>query len=135
MSTAAERQDANVSPPTASATPGVGVTCVQVPSASTLVLDLDAYPGFFDRYLDFAADGGKVYVTFDDTSTGNIDTAAYGATLVAGTQKTHPWPIQDGEVRAYRLDKGAHRYLKARASTGTPLLRITPSSQTGRMGE
>lgn len=131
MSTA-QVQDAYVTPPVASATPGVGVTCLATDTTSR-TYDLDAFAGFYGPYVDFVADGGKIYFVLDEDATGAINESVAGAagaaTAIAdGTTEAVPWPLNDGQVLPCILVKGKHRYLHVKAASGTPKLRIRASS-------
>lgn len=127
-------QDVNVTPPTAGTTPGLHITSLATSTVSA-TYDLSTFTDMFFRYLDITADGGKIYISFDNDSTGEIDQTVAGETIAAGTTEAVPWPIRDGEVRSYRLHNVTHRYLHVKADTGTPYLRICGSSQQGRSGE
>lgn len=127
-----EQQAMCVTPPTAGATPGAGVTCIGTDTTSR-TYDLSAYTGLFGRYVDFKADGGKVYILLDGDSTGNIDETVKGTAGAAtapadGTTEAVPWPIADGETLSCRLSETAHRYLHVKGASGTAYLRIRPSS-------
>lgn len=130
MTTEAERQAANVTPPMASATPAEGVTALAT-STTSATFDLDSYPEFFGRYVDLKADGGKIYVVFDNDSTGSINESTTGASISAATTEATCWPITDGETLSVRLEKTTHRYLHVKAASGTPTLRIRTSSPRG----
>lgn len=126
-------QAENITPPTASATPGVGVSCFSCStSADTVDLyqaDDKPYLGYFDRYISLMADGGDIYILFDDDSTNGIDqTVAHATSPASATAETVPFLLKDGVEKPYRLTLGMHRYLHKKASSGTPKLRITPSS-------
>src|SRR5687767_4250294 len=107
----------------ASATPAVGVTAIATSTASASV-DLNAYPEFYGRYVDLQADGGKIYIVFDDDSTHSINEATTGTTIATGTTEAIPWAIPDGTTISVRLEKTTHRYLHHKAASGTPTLRI-----------
>ncbi len=133
MSNEAGLQADNVTPPTASSTPGVGVSCFSCSTTADTV-DLYAaddrpYTGYFERYLSITADGGDIYVLFDDDSTNGIDqTVAHATSPVSATAETVPWLIKDGSIQSFRLDLDTHRYMHKKAVSGTPKLRIYPSS-------
>lgn len=130
MSGEAERQSANVSPPQASATPATGTTALATSTASATI-DLNDYPAFFGRYVALQADGGKIYVAFDDDSTGSINETTTGATIAAGTTEAIPWAIPDGTTLNVRLERTTHRYLHTKAATGTPTLRLRTTTPVG----
>lgn len=132
MSNYEQNQAAVVTPPTAGATPGAGITCIATDTTSR-TYDLQAYTALFGRFVDFKADGGKVYFLLDNDSTGGLDQTVAGVagvtTAVAdGTTEAVPWPLADGETLSCMLSPTAHRYLHVKASSGTPQLRIRPSS-------
>lgn len=133
MSGSPERQDIDVTPPFASDTPGEGVTCITADTQSR-AYEMDPFGGFYGRYLDFKADGGKLYFTFSNDPSVLIDetlagTAGDALAITTGTKKQVPWPLENGETRAFRLQKGRHRYLHVKAATGTVKLRFFPSSR------
>ncbi len=131
MSSVPQQQAMCVTPPTAGATPGDGVTCITTDTTSR-TYDLQAFTGLYGRYVDFRADGAKVYILLDGDSTGSIDQTVAGAAASAtapadGTTEAVPWPLTDGETLSCRLSPTAHRYLHVKgASAGQ--LRIRPSS-------
>lgn len=130
MSGESERQAATISPPQASTTPATGNTAIAT-STSSATIDLGSYPQFFGRYVALQADGGKIYVTFDDDSTGSIDETVTGATVAAGTTEAVPWAIPDGTTLNVRLERTTHRYLHTKAAAGTPTLRIRATTAIG----
>lgn len=130
MANEADRQAQNVSPPQASATPATGNTAIAT-STSSATVDFNDYPQFFGRYVALQADGGKIYVTFDDDSTGSINETTTGTTLAGGTTEAIPWAIPDGTTLNVRLERTTHRYLHHKAATGTPTLRIRTTTPVG----
>lgn len=130
MANEADRQAQNISPPMASATPAVGVTAIATSTASATV-DFNDYPAFFGRYVALQADGGKIYVVFDDDATGSINEATTGSTLATGTTEAIPWPIPDGTTLNVRIERTTHRYLHIKAASGTPTLRIRTTTPIG----
>lgn len=129
----ATRQANNVTPPTSSATPGVGVTAIATTTAA-VSLDLfqtatQPYEGFFDRYVELMAVGADILFSFSATAV-TIALAA-GTTISGSTSATQPSFLINGIPRPYRLNKTDHRFLNIKASSGTPILIITPSSQPG----
>lgn len=130
MSTEAERQANNVTPPQASATPAVGTTAIAT-STSSASIDFNSYPQFYGRWVALQADGGKIYVTFDDDSTHAINEATTGTTLADGTTEAIPWAIPDGTTLNVRLERTTHRYLHHKAASGTPTLRIRTTTPVG----
>lgn len=131
--TIAGQQAENITPPTAGTTPGEGVTAISTTTAASTV-DLYAaadrpYEGYFDRYISVMACSSDCYVLFDDDSTNGIDETVAHATLVtSGTAETVPWLLKDGVPQMFRLTKGSHRYMHLKAASGTPIIRIYPSS-------
>jgi DNA-binding beta-propeller fold protein YncE len=130
MSNEADRQAQNVTPPFASATPAEGTTAIAT-STSSASIDFNDYPAFFGRYVALQADGGKIYVTFDDDSTHSINEATTGSTLANGTTEAIPWAIPDGTTLNVRLERTTHRYLHHKAASGTPTLRIRTTTPLG----
>lgn len=130
MSGEAERQAQNVTPPMASATPATGVTALATSTASA-TFDLGSYPAFFGRFVALQADGGKIYVVFDDDSTGSINEATTGASIAAGTTEAIPWAIPDGATLNVRLERTTHRYMHVKAASGTPTLRMRTTTPIG----
>lgn len=130
MSNEASRHAVNITPPMASATPAVGTTAIATSTASATV-DFNSYPAFFGRYVALQADGGKIYVTFDDDATGSINESTTGTTLSGGTTEAIPWAIPDGTTLNVRLERTTHRYMHHKAATGTPTLRIRTTTPIG----
>lgn len=125
--TTAERQDADVTPPTVGSTPGLNITSLATTTTSA-THDLQAFAEMFGRFLNFTADGGTIYVAFSATDTGPIDENVSDTSVANGTEPRAVWPIRDGEVTAFRLTAASHRYLHVKAASGTPKLRICGSS-------
>jgi hypothetical protein len=112
-----------VTPPEASATVGKGITVLATSTASASTdLAPATNPGLFNRYVDVVADGGKIYVCFDEDSTHAINEAT------TGTTEATCWPLADGVPQSFVLDPTRHRYMHYKAASGTPTLRIRPSS-------
>ena len=128
------RQAWNVQPPTGSATPGEGVTCL---STSTTASTVDLFnssglpnKGYFNRYLTITAEGADIYFLFDMSSSTTIDpTVSHGTSVSSATTTVVPALLKDGVSVSVRLDPNTHRYLHLKASSGTPLVRIYPSSE------
>lgn len=132
MSSRTEVQAATVTPPTSGTTVGLHNTAIATETTSR-TYDLSTYTNLFDKYIDLKADGGTIYVSFDNDSTGSIDqtvkgTASAATALADGTTEAVPWPIVDGETLPCILTPTKNRYLHVKAATGTPVLRIRPSS-------
>lgn len=128
------RQAWNVLPPTGSATPGQGVTCLSTTTTASTVDLFDAnglpYKGFFNRYLTITAEGADVYVLFSANSGTSINpTVSHASSLTTATSAVVPALLKDGVSVSVRLDPSSHRYLHLKASSGTPVVRIYPSSQ------
>lgn len=128
------RQAWNVLPPTGSATPGQGVTCLSTTTTASTVDLFDAngvpYKGFFNRYVTITADGADVYFLFSNASGTTISqTVSHGSSLTSATTTAVPAILKDGVSVSVRLDPNTHRYLHLKASSGTPVVRIYPSSQ------
>lgn len=128
------RQAWNVLPPTGSATPGQGVTCLATSTTASTVDLFDAngapYKGFFNRYLTITAEGADVYVLFDNAAGTVISQSVSHATsLTSATTTAVPAILKDGVSISVRLDPNTHRYLHLKAASGTPVVRIYPSSQ------
>lgn len=130
-----ERQDAHVTPPRAGTTPGKHVTCIAT-STTSATHDMQAFTELYGRFLDIKADGGKIYVAFDDDSTGSISPATPGGAtgIASGTTEAVGWPIADGETLPVVLDPLVDKYMHVVAATGTPQLRIRGSSPKGGQG-
>lgn len=133
MSDDAERQAMNVTPPTASNTPGEGVTCLSA-NTSAQVADLydsngNPYRGYYDRYVTLEADGDSVYVAFSNAATPLIDDTVSGtANVAAGTTTAVPLKIPKDSGKDFRLETNTHRYLHYKGASACTL-RIAPSSQ------
>lgn len=131
--TEAGRQAENVWPPFASTTPGTGVTAIATTTAD-LVVDLwdsngNPYSGFYNRYVSIVSCGADCYWTLSDATTPTISEAVTGTTVAAGTTKAVPDILKDGVPQAFRIDDSSIRYLHLKAATGTPIVRLRPSSQ------
>lgn len=114
---------AHVTAPEASATVGRGITVIATSTASAQTdLAPATNPGLFNRYVDIVADGGKIYVSFDDDTGHALNEAT------TGTTEATCWPLADGVPQSFILDPVKHRYLNHKAASGTPTLRIRPSS-------
>lgn len=129
------RQASNVTPPTSSGTPGEGVTAIATTTSASTV-DLWGgnakplnNPGYFDRYITIMACGADCYFLFSAASNVTIDNTIDEATVSAGTTVAVPFLLKDGVPQSFRLNEDDHRYLNLKAATGTPIVRITPSSQ------
>ncbi len=130
MTTEAERQAANPSPPTQSTTPGQGVTHLAT-STVAAAYDLTSYPDFINRRVEILAATGKIWISFGASALPAIDKgASAGATLAAGTAAANPYPIANGSSLTVRLDRTKQRYLHVQADASTPTLIIRPASQT-----
>ncbi len=130
MTTEAERQAANPTPPTQSTTPGEGVTWLATSTVAT-AHDLSAYPGLFNRRVELLAATGKIWISFGEAATPVIDKASVaGSTLAAGTLAAAPYPIANGSSLTVRLDRTKQRYMHVQADASTPTLIIRPASQT-----
>lgn len=131
--TEADRQANNVIAPIASATVGTGTICLTTTTSSAAVdlYDTNGIPRqmLYNRYLSFCADGGDIYITFSSSGAITIDKTAGGATVALGSLATIPWLLKDGVPQAFRLMDDQVRYLYTQAASGTPKLRISPSSQ------
>lgn len=127
------RQAWNVIPPVASATPGEGVTSLSTSTTASVVDLFDAsgnpYKGYFFRYLTIIADGADVYFAFSSANTPSISNTVAGVSVTAGTTTAVPAILKDGVAISVRLDSNSHRYLHLKAASGTPSVRIYPSSQ------
>lgn len=133
METEATRQANNVIPPVSSATPGTGVTCITTAVTASVVdlytlVSAEARPMLYERYWSLMADGGDVYFLFSASSV-TIDKTAGSTTFDAATTAVTPWLLKDGVEKAFRLNDTTIRYLCLQASSGTPKLRLVPSSQ------
>lgn len=124
----AERQAVNVIPPTQSATPGTGVTIL---AATTTAANATIPSALFHRYVDFIAEGDKIWVGFGDADAPAVDkSAAGGATFTAGTAAANGEPIPDGGRISVRLDPQLHAKLSFQSNAGNAKLIVRPSSQT-----
>jgi hypothetical protein len=121
-----EKLAAYVTPPMAGAVVGENITVLATSTASASTdLGPTTNPGLFNRFVDVVADGGKIYVVFDNDSTHAIDETT------TGTTEATCWPLADGVPQSFVLDPTRHRYIHYKAASGTPTLRIRPSSPTG----
>lgn len=132
-----EAQALCVTPPEPGTTVGAGITCIATDTTSRTYdlagANLDSAPGLYGRYVDFRADGGKIYIALDNDSTGAIDETVQGTAGVAtapadGTTEAVPWPLTDGETLSVQMNPTLHRYLHVKGASGTARLRIRPSS-------
>lgn len=129
----AGQQAENITPPTASTTPGEGVTAISTTTtASTVDLYIgedNPYKGYFDRYVTFMSCGADCYILFDNDSTNGISEAtAHASSLTSATTEAVPWLLKDGVPQCFRLERGSHRYVHLKAASGTPIVRFYPSS-------
>lgn len=128
------RQYFNPVPPTESATPGIGVTCLGT-SVTARVYDLAQYPAMFGKILELFVSTGTVWIsTSSDGATAIDKTLAIGPdgdanAIGEGTAKANPIPISSGMAFQMRLSKKQSRYLHVQADSGTPTLFIRPASQ------
>lgn len=127
-----EVQALTVTPPTAGTTVGLHVSCIAT-STTSATYDMQSHTNFFNRYVDFKADGGKIYFSLDNDSTGSIDETVAGTAGAAtapadGTTEAVPWFLADGETTSFIPTPTKHRYLHVKAATGTPKLRFRASS-------
>jgi len=126
-------QAENITPPTASATPGEGVTAISTSTTASTV-DLYAaddrpYTGYFDRYVTFMSCGADCYILFDNDSTNGInESTTHASNLTTATTEAIPWLLKDGVPQSFRLNKDDHRYIHLKAASGTPTVRFYPSS-------
>lgn len=129
MSDEGSRQYHNQLPPVQSTTPGEGVTFLAT-AVTAAHHDLNAYPAFFGRYIEFQASGNDIWISFSTDGATEIDkTGAAGATIAEGTAKANPILLKDGVAVRFRLYAKLHRYLHVQAVASTPKLIIHPVSQ------
>lgn len=129
MSDEAQRQFFYPTLPTQSTTPGIGVTMLAT-STSAAVFDLNDYPHMFGKFLDFYAEGGKIWISSSADGTPDISKSTTpGASIAAGTVEAACVPIASGNCATALLTRTKNRYLHVQADSGTPTLIITPSSQ------
>jgi hypothetical protein len=134
MSTEAERQACNVTPPEQNATEGVGVTIL---AATTTAANAAIPKTLFHRYVDFIAEGDKIWIGFGPVGTLNVDkTRAGGATFAAGAHVQNGEPIASGQRISVRLDSKRHAQVSWQADSTNSKLIVRPSSEhTPRNGE
>ncbi len=126
MSTQAERQASDVTPPTSGDITAADWILALSTSGTAAYVDFSAYDSAFDRYVDVRADGGVIYVAASKVTTA-IDRTATGATILDADGVAKCWPIADGETVSMRLTK-LTPYLHYQAASGTPTLRVRSSS-------
>lgn len=131
MSTEADRQATNVTPPQQSDTPGVGVTIL---AATTTAANATLPDAFMHRYVDFVAEGDKIWVTFSGPAeTDDVDKSlSGGSTFAAGTNDQNGVPIPDGQRLSVRLDPTTSARVSWQANAANSKLIVYPSSQASR---
>lgn len=130
MSSEADRQAHNVSPPTQSDTAGDGVTIL---TATTTAANSAIPEGLYYRYVDLVAKGDEIWVTLG-LGAANVDKSkAGGATFTAGTDDQNGVPIPDGEHLRVRIDPSVHTHLSWQANAANSKLIVYPSSPKSRL--
>lgn len=131
MSSAVEIEAANIIAPVLN---GAGVharnrIAAIATSTSSAVTDLTSLISDVGKghYLTFMADGGDIYVAFNNANSGSIDETATGAGV------TIPWKLEDSLPQHFRIVEN-YTYIITKAATGTPKLRVYVSS-CGTSGE
>lgn len=125
--TEAHRQLTNPSPPTASATPGIGVTILV---ATTTAANAVVPSKLFHRYVDLVAKGDEIWVSLGAAAALNVDKSkAGGATFALGTNVQNGVPIADGQRLRVRLDPTLHAQISWQANAANSKLLVYPTSQ------
>jgi len=132
MSSEAERQAVNVTPASASDTPGTGRTIL---AATTSAANTTIPDALFHRYVDIRAKGDEIWVALGPSTMANVDkTKAGGATFAAGTDDQNGRPMADGEIWSVRLDPALHATISWQANATNSKLIVEPSSQPAKIG-
>lgn len=133
MPSEAERQAVNVVPPTQSNSAGTGVTIL---AATTTAANAVIPSALYHRYVDFVAEGDKIWVAFGANGSPNVDKSkAGGSTFSAGTNYQNGVPIASGQKISIRLDPTLHYQLSWQADSANSKLIVYPSSTIGRLNQ
>lgn len=131
MSTEAERQASNVSPPIQSDTVGIGVTIL---AATTTAAEDDIPDALFNRYVDFIAEGDKIWIAFSSADEGDVvdKSKAGGATFALGKDDQNGVPIANGARLSVRLNAKEHARVTWQADSTNSKLIVYPTSPASR---
>ena len=133
MTTPAEQQAANVTPPIPGDIDAQDWILALDATTSAAYVDLSSYPLVFDRYLDVKADGAKIYVAASPVTTA-IDETATGSTLTTADGASVCWPVTDGETISIRITDGTPYLHFKGAASGTLRVRTSSTPSMARIG-
>jgi hypothetical protein len=122
----------NVTPPISSATPGVGVTCFTASTTASSIDLYDAngnpYAGLYNRYLYIVSISADCYFLFSESTVTIDESVGHASSITSATTTAVPWLLKDGVAQPIRLTGTSLRYLNLKAASGTPKVRLYPSS-------
>jgi hypothetical protein len=127
MTTEVERQFANQTPPTQSATAGEGIAIL---AATTTAANARLPDDMHYRYVTFRAKGDEIWIALGPAGTVNVDKSkAGGATFAAGTDIANGVPLADGSSLRVRIDPKLHAQVSWQANASSSKLIVYASSQ------